>query len=88
MKVKDLIGLGGETMYQVVDASLQGYRTRPVYLHSGGDRNVIGDLFGDYDVVAFDVPKKNNLVIFATEPYDGWDRWECEPSRDDWDEES
>lgn len=19
---------------------------------------------------------------------DGWDRWECEPSRDDWDEES
>jgi len=21
------------------------------------------------------------------EPQDDWDRWECEPSRDDWDEE-
>ena len=70
MKVKDLIGIGGETMYQVVDASLQGYRTRPVYLHSGGDRNVIGGLFGDYDVVAFDVPKKNNMVLYVRSEYE------------------
>lgn len=24
----------------------------------------------------------------AEEEDDGWDRWECDPDRDDWDEES
>lgn len=65
MKVKDLLAVGGETMYMVVDASLPGFLSYPHYLHNGGDRNVIGKEFGDLDVVSFDVTKKNTMILYV-----------------------
>lgn len=32
--------------------------------------------------------RKTSYIVIEVDRSDGWDRWECEPSRDDWDEES
>ena len=65
MTVKEIIEIGGETMYQVVDATVVGSRVKPKYLHIGADRNYVGKEFGDMEVVEFEITRKNYMTLFV-----------------------
>lgn len=54
----------GNTMYRVIDASKQGYMTSPVTLIEA-DRNVVGDRYGDNDLVGFTPIGKNKMALYV-----------------------
>ena len=43
----------------------------------------------DFGVCPYDAQYNRDCEYWcgADEPEDAWDKWDCEPTRDDWDEE-
>jgi len=64
MLVKDIADLARCKIITVVDATKTGYLgNNPAYLNTGADPISIKKMFGDMEVVAIDVRKKEELTL-------------------------
>ena len=65
MKVAELIKMEkAGAMFRVVDATRTGYMVRPQTLLVA-DRNVVTDLYGDFELAGFEAAKKKEIIIYV-----------------------
>lgn len=69
MLVSDFLNIVVGGMFTVVDANIPGCFTRPVYLHSGCDRNAIRTLgFDKYNLIRAEAIGKNKYFLYVLPP--------------------